>query len=400
MRMAVFNTFDITAGDSGGEVRIRNIYQRLSHTHEIKYVCYDTRYPPGVLRRRLAPALDLVTVGVGHGDWPIFWRFAEMTALHPHDVLSASEYGFTTEFHQEVRTALDWAEAVVLTHPYLSPLIAPLCEPRHLKIYEGHNNEGRTKRRYYSKSRDRACAAKLVADTIRCESLAIDTADIVLAVSQDDAETFREDYAADPGKIEVVPNGVDVGLQDQISTEAKASFRERAGLAECDVGIFIGSAYGPNVDSYRLARRWLDDAGFKGVILIVGRIAEVYDDSWPKVGFKEEWCGYVDDETKRLLTGAADFALQLVTDGGGTNLKMFDYMASGTPIIANGFGTRGVTDSGWFIPADSVEDLTKVVGARAWTSERAAGAAAHAHRIALREFDWSAIADRYRAILR
>jgi glycosyltransferase involved in cell wall biosynthesis len=322
-----------------------------------------------------------------------------MTGLYPHDILCASEYGFSPEFHREVRTALDWADTVVLLHPFLAPLVTPLCRARHLKIYESLNNDARTKRRYYADSRDPACAAKLVADTFWCESLAIDTADIVLAVSEDDARSFVDDYAADARKVKVVANGVDVAAQDRISPEAKAEFRERAGLSGRDVGVFIGSAYGPNVASYRMARQWLHAAGFTGVMLIVGKISEAYDKTWPKVGFTEEWRGFVDDETKRLLTGAADFALHLVTEGGGTNIKLFDYMASGVPIIANKFGTRGVDEDGWFIPADSLMDLRQVVGARTWASKEAAAAATRAHDIALRRFDWSAIADGYQAIL-
>jgi glycosyltransferase involved in cell wall biosynthesis len=165
------------------------------------------------------------------------------------------------------------------------------------------------------------------------------------------------------------------------------------------VGVFIGSAYGPNIDSYRLARQWLDQAGFRGAVLVVGRIAEVYDDSWPKVGFVEEWCGFVESETKRLIVSAADFGLNLVTGGGGTNLKLFDYMAAKTLIIANDFGARGVAGKDWYLRAESAEDMARIVRNTEWRSRKAARSAERAYEIALRDFDWSAIVDRYRKIL-
>ena len=52
--------------------------------------------------------------------------------------------------------------------------------------------------------------------------------------------------------------------------------------------------------------------------------------------------GPLDDETKGLALAIADAALNPMLHGSGTNLKMLEYAASGTPIITSRTGVRGL----------------------------------------------------------
>ena len=52
--------------------------------------------------------------------------------------------------------------------------------------------------------------------------------------------------------------------------------------------------------------------------------------------------GVVDEETKDVVLGAADVALNPMSEGSGTNLKVLDYMAAGVPMISTSFGSRGL----------------------------------------------------------
>jgi len=55
-----------------------------------------------------------------------------------------------------------------------------------------------------------------------------------------------------------------------------------------------------------------------------------------------------------------DFALNPMLSGSGTNLKMFDYMSAGIPVITTEFGTRGIDDKEVFDIA-SVEEMPDVI---------------------------------------
>jgi glycosyltransferase involved in cell wall biosynthesis len=163
------------------------------------------------------------------------------------------------------------------------------------------------------------------------------------------------------------------------------------------VGIFIGSVYSANVESYRRGRLLLEEAGFRGSMFLVGSINTAPRTDWPEVGFDERWFGFVDDDEKLLLLESADFALQLIYDGAGTNLKLFDYMAAELPIIANAFGSRGVEEEDWFLPVETAADLATTLAALAERPEEAARVAERARRIARERFDWRAIAGDFEA---
>ena len=55
--------------------------------------------------------------------------------------------------------------------------------------------------------------------------------------------------------------------------------------------------------------------------------------------------GRISDEEKLQLLQAADVALNPMFSGSGTNIKMFDFMAAGLPVISTMTGARGICDT-------------------------------------------------------
>ena len=70
--------------------------------------------------------------------------------------------------------------------------------------------------------------------------------------------------------------------------------------------------------------------------------------------------GLVSEEEKNRVFSVVDFALNPMLSGSGTNLKMFDYMSAGIPVITTEFGTRGIDDKEVFDIA-SVEEMPNVI---------------------------------------
>ena len=52
--------------------------------------------------------------------------------------------------------------------------------------------------------------------------------------------------------------------------------------------------------------------------------------------------GLIDDAQKLLWLHAVDLAVNPMLVGSGTNIKMFDFMAAGLPVIATPIGARGI----------------------------------------------------------
>jgi glycosyltransferase involved in cell wall biosynthesis len=72
--------------------------------------------------------------------------------------------------------------------------------------------------------------------------------------------------------------------------------------------------------------------------------------------------GVLDDENKNYLFSIVDVALNPMRSGSGTNLKMFDYMAAGIPVVSTLFGARGLgTASQYLYLADDSEDFEKAI---------------------------------------
>ena len=70
--------------------------------------------------------------------------------------------------------------------------------------------------------------------------------------------------------------------------------------------------------------------------------------------------GIVNEKVKADVFQTVDFALNPMTSGSGTNLKMFEYMASGIPVITTKFGTRGMEEKESFLIAE-IEDMPEII---------------------------------------
>ena len=397
MRIAVFATYDISPGENGGEARYLALYSRLAATHEVRVVAYHAGTGRASTTAILAPNFTNVVCGISGPDSQKMHSLLGRTGRYLHDVLCIEEYEFTDAFRAEAQAAIAWADAVVISTPFLAPFIAPLCQRRQLRVHESHNVEADAKAAYLEGGRIAPLMRDYLDQVKAAETLATSSADMVIAVSDADAQKFSGLYGVPASKLTVVPNGVTSADYNGVPSEAVAAMRSV--LAEPDgVGLFIGSAYGPNIESYKQARAWLHEAGFSGRVIILGRMIEAKDESWAKVGFTEHWTGFADLETKLLLMRSADFALQIVTSGGGTNLKVFEYMAAGLPIIANTFGTRGIVGDGWSLRVDNVEDLRALVKTKAWASPIGTAAAKKAQKIVQEEYDWDIAAQRFDSV--
>ena len=56
--------------------------------------------------------------------------------------------------------------------------------------------------------------------------------------------------------------------------------------------------------------------------------------------------GVVDDERKKELLSMADVALNPILSDCGANVKMFDFMAMGLPVVTTDVGVRGIETGG------------------------------------------------------
>jgi len=146
-----------------------------------------------------------------------------------------------------------------------------------------------------------------------------------------------------PERIWDAPNGV---FTDQIrppTDEEKRAARETLGI-EGPAAIFIGSAFPPNIQAVEFIARRLAPALPGITFLVCGAVSETQELlSCRTDGARNLRCvGPVTEEQKRCCLWAADVGLNPMFAGSGTNVKMFDFMAAGLPVISTATGARGI----------------------------------------------------------
>src|SRR5262249_11242932 len=171
-------------------------------------------------------------------------------------------------------------------------------------------------------------------------------ADLVLACSHDDRDLFHRLYGLPFAKCVVTPNGTFVG--DAPCEGARLDKKRRLGVPDNPLAIFIGSLYPPNEEAARFICSDLAPAVPEVTFAICGGVGGAIDgDSLARRGVRNvRITGTLDDAARREYLGAADLAVNPMFSGSGTNIKMFDFMAAGLPVITTSIGARGIALSG------------------------------------------------------
>jgi glycosyltransferase involved in cell wall biosynthesis len=256
-----------------------------------------------------------------------------------------------------------------------------------LLVYDAYNVEFDLQRTML-----RGALGALLARYVRwLESRACTESDVVFATSADDRQRLIELYRVTPDKVVVAPNGVDVnGVRVATAAERKDA-RRQLGVDGEDVLLFVGSFHPPNLEAVEcligtLAPRLRDQ-----LFLIAGSaVAAVESARLPPNVVR---LGRVSDEAKTCLLRAADVALNPMSSGSGTNLKMLEYLAAGLPVVTTAVGARGLDlTSGRHAIVCPLEEFPAQIARVLRDGALRATLGAQGRRLVEEAYDWAAIA--------
>jgi glycosyltransferase involved in cell wall biosynthesis len=232
---------------------------------------------------------------------------------------------------KRLELALAQADIVISDLPYCPPIPGPWRQKPWYLI--SHNLEhklleqaGPRERRFADWMREVESAAPRVYTDI-------------FACAEEDRAFFRAHDAASRLKLPIIRCGVDPSLY-AFAPEMRAQMRAQLGLADQDSAlVFSGSGFAPNVEALREIEEFCAvEAEFlarnRVCILVVGSVAAR---PYRRPGL------IVTGPVPEVLPyfAAADAGLNLVTRGSGSNVKLFEYLASKLPVISTVFGVRG-----------------------------------------------------------
>jgi glycosyltransferase involved in cell wall biosynthesis len=225
-----------------------------------------------------------------------------------------------------LREKLNWCDVIVADFPFVYPIFSAPSARGKLCILSTHNVEHHLWRN------------RLIRAVVRdLEIRAAKACDILVSCCADDARFFEA--TAEVQETVVVPNGIDLGRFCGIEVH-RAEARRELGIAD-DVKLFLftASKWGPNREAFEYLlgfakshARLLVEEGIH--LLLVGSVTT---EPVRLEGFTAT--GRIDRVEPYFA--AADAALNPMSSGAGTNVKMGEFIAMHLPIVSTPFGARG-----------------------------------------------------------
>ena len=265
-----------------------------------------------------------------------------------------------------------WADVILHESPFTLPydLLVGLDEkPR---VYSSHNAEAALMRAMHPGAR--AAAIHALADA--CERALVNAADLVMVCAEGDLPELERTAGRSLPRVHLAPNG------------ASEPWPPRRMAAAARRLLFVGSRHAPNVEAARflteeaMPRLPLLELHVAGACLPPGRPA-------PNVVCH----GEVSAGALAGLLAASDVALNPMRSGGGSNLKVLDWMSAGLPIVSTPFGMRGsFAEPGRHYVAAEFSNFTDAVAALAADAGKRARLSLAGAALIRERLTWAAVA--------
>lgn len=342
LRVTVIDMQPITPAVGGGRQRLLGLYHALGQNITCTYVgSYD--WPGESLRdQQLTPGLREIVVPLSRAHHGAAAALSRRTGGRVViDIAFADQVHLSDDYLAIARKHAMEANVVVFSHPWAYAAVADVLRADQLIVYDSHNVEGLLRMSLHD---DLPEADQLVRGVVALEYRLCREADLVLACSQEDREIFARVYDVGWDKLRLVPNGVFAFRHELPTSEQRATAKKVLGVDKTRLVIFVGSNYGPNNDAAAFIASELAESRPDVAFALIGGCC----DQLPKRGRAPNVMvlGTLDDENKHAWMHAADIAVNPLSAGSGTSIKMFDFMAAGLPIVTTPIGARGISSYG------------------------------------------------------
>ncbi|MDD5462382.1 MAG: glycosyltransferase [Methylococcales bacterium] len=322
----------------GGRLRLLGLYHNLGSDIDCQYIgSYD--WPGEHYRKhRLSYCLEEIDIPLSDEHHSAAKGLSSRAGGKTVIDLSFSQLGqLSPGYIEAARQSISNADVVVFSHPWIYPLVAKELTPGQIVVYDSQNVEGYLRAQLLDDGN--SAEAELLRQVIHDEYHLGCRADLILACSHEDLVRFNRIYEFPADKMRVVPNGVMAFATLPPGKEDKANAKTQLQLAHDRlVAIFIGSAYGPNLDAGHFIVSRLAEAVPDVTFVIAGGVSAQLSSDKKNVIIT----GALNEKDKQLWLCAADIAINPMFSGSGTNIKMFDFMAASLPAVTTAVGARGI----------------------------------------------------------
>jgi glycosyltransferase involved in cell wall biosynthesis len=335
VKLVVAVTFPIYPPRGGGQTRIFHLYSGLAKQYDITIVSL-TNENESAFSGEIAKNLREVRTPKTSAHQALENRYSESVDWIPvTDIVAAIAIERTPNYLEALRQACADADIVVSSHPYLAKTLRQIA-PDLPMWFEAQDVEITLKEQILGNCKNSAELFEIVREH---EQFAWQTSELVFSCTAEDIESLTNLYGQTTATTIVVPNGYDSDQVHYSDLITRRRVKKIVGLGEGPAVLFMGSWHGPNIDAVERVLNYsyaLPSVTF--IVLGSAGLRFAATSHAPNI----KLLGVVEDSEKQVLLSAADLAINPMTSGTGSNLKMFDYLASGLPVISTRFGARGV----------------------------------------------------------
>lgn len=318
-RYLVLNDYDPFLTVGGGATRIRELYRGVCESATIVMMCFSDG---DAIRRFETFNGRVLLLAFPKTDAHREDDHAQAAAhyISTADIVAISQAPLNHALKETYQTALQFCDIVICEHPYMANL--PRASGSRF-VYSSQNFELGLKQGLLETHPDRD---RLVAEVADIERFAVGCSELVVAVSQEDAEAFGRNFDLVAPTI-VVPNGAEEPSFQQSQPAPMPGFNV----------CFLGSAHMPNIESAQYVINELAPKCPSVTFHIAGSVCECISSTLENVRI---W-GILTAEAKAALFGSAQLAINPMLSGSGSNVKVADYLKHGLPVLTTKFGARG-----------------------------------------------------------
>lgn len=324
----VLNDYDSFASIGGGATRTRGLYEVVSQWRHVLFLCFSSE---GQLQTRMeAPGIYVISVPKTTAHEADLVRTNSHFSLSASDIVAARHAALNPDLNVIYRSLRSHAHRVVIEHCYMVDL--PLRYGDRF-IYSSQNSETELKTRLLT---GHPLEVELLDVVTQAESHAVERSSVVVAVSEEDAQTLVCGRPTAAPTV-VVRNGAGRLPPDHVIQQ----YRDRLRLPSDDASVvFLGSGHAPNIEAARYLIEHVVPKCPGVQFHIIGSVCAAL----PLTKNVKLW-GVLDDATKSAVMQACRFALNPMSVGSGSNVKLADYIGHGLFVVTTQFGLRGYPTS-------------------------------------------------------
>ncbi|MFM0248798.1 glycosyltransferase [Paraburkholderia sediminicola] len=383
-KVVSLSTYPVYPPKGGGQARVFYLCRELSKEFDVHTICLVD----GAEKHAIHHVTDHFTVEYIPADLTYCekdWDLYQLGGIPTTDVAMVGYHEQAPTYSSAVEKAIAGADVVVAEQPY-TYVLANRFATNQVRVYNSQNVELLLKQQMF---RDSAAKDTVLSWTEWVERLACEDADLIVYCSDADKAIMASTYRGAAKKKSVtVENGAASETISYPTSVERLALKERI-LPGQVVGIFVASWHQPNIEAVRDLAKIAAETPHV-LYVVVGTVGAYFEKTGEISAQNILFTGLVSAEEKDLLLQIADFAVNPMSTGSGTNIKMFDYMASGLPLVSTEVGVRGIELPPGFAEIERIEDFPAAI-------ERMMNAPRNIQKRFFVEerYDWRAVSARY-----